>query len=70
MSAASIVGTQPTYTLQWQAAVGKAVGTANLAKNYVTIALDLLISNGLLIAAGPNPFRVDPDGHRFKSGLP
>jgi len=32
-----IVGTQPTYTPQWQTAVGKAVGTANLAKNYAAL---------------------------------
>jgi ABC-type branched-subunit amino acid transport system substrate-binding protein len=32
-----IVGTQPTYTPQWQTAVGKAIGTANLAKNYVAL---------------------------------
>jgi branched-chain amino acid transport system substrate-binding protein len=32
-----IVGTQPTYTPQWQSAVGKAIGTANLAGNYVAL---------------------------------
>jgi ABC-type branched-subunit amino acid transport system substrate-binding protein len=32
-----IVGTQPTYTPQWQTAVGKAIGTANLAKNYAAL---------------------------------
>jgi branched-chain amino acid transport system substrate-binding protein len=32
-----IVGTQPTYTPQWQSAVGKAIGTAALAANYVAL---------------------------------
>ena len=32
-----IIGTQPTYTPQWQSAVGKAIGTASLAKNYVAL---------------------------------
>jgi ABC-type branched-subunit amino acid transport system substrate-binding protein len=32
-----IVGTQPTYTPQWQTAVGKAIGTASLAKNYAAL---------------------------------
>jgi ABC-type branched-subunit amino acid transport system substrate-binding protein len=32
-----IVGTQPTYTPQWQSAVGKAIGTASLAANYVAL---------------------------------
>lgn len=32
-----IVGTQPTYTPQWQSAVGKAIGNASLAANYVAL---------------------------------
>jgi ABC-type branched-subunit amino acid transport system substrate-binding protein len=32
-----IIGTQPTYTPQWQTAVGKVIGTANLAKNYAAL---------------------------------
>jgi ABC-type branched-subunit amino acid transport system substrate-binding protein len=32
-----IVGTQPTYTPQWQAAMGKAIGTASLSANYVAL---------------------------------
>jgi ABC-type branched-subunit amino acid transport system substrate-binding protein len=32
-----IVGTQPTYTPQWQSAMGKAIGTASLAANYVAL---------------------------------
>jgi ABC-type branched-subunit amino acid transport system substrate-binding protein len=32
-----IVGTQPTYTPQWQSAVGKAIGTASLATHYVAL---------------------------------
>jgi hypothetical protein len=32
-----IVGTQPTYTPQWQTAMGKAIGTASLASNYVAL---------------------------------
>src|SRR5258707_6138973 len=32
-----IVGTQPTYTPQWQSAMGKAIGAANLAANYVAL---------------------------------
>jgi ABC-type branched-subunit amino acid transport system substrate-binding protein len=32
-----IVGTQPTYTPQWQSAMGKAIGNANLAANYVAL---------------------------------
>src|SRR5258708_5304891 len=32
-----IVGTQPTYTPQWQSAVGKAVRNASLAANYVPL---------------------------------
>lgn len=32
-----IVGTQPTYTPQWQSAVGKAIGTSSLATNYVAL---------------------------------
>jgi hypothetical protein len=32
-----IVGTQPTYTPQWQSAVGKAIGNANLATHYVAL---------------------------------
>src|SRR5260370_38829089 len=32
-----IVGTQPTYTPQWQSAVGKAIGTAALAANYAAL---------------------------------
>lgn len=32
-----IVGTQPTYTPQWQSAVGKAIGAASLATNYVAL---------------------------------
>jgi branched-chain amino acid transport system substrate-binding protein len=32
-----IVGTQPTYTPQWQSAVGSALGKTALAKNYVAL---------------------------------
>jgi hypothetical protein len=32
-----IVGTQPTYTPQWQTAMGKAIGNASLASNYVAL---------------------------------
>jgi ABC-type branched-subunit amino acid transport system substrate-binding protein len=32
-----IVGTQPTYTPQWQSAIGSAIGKAALAKNYVAL---------------------------------
>ncbi len=32
-----IVGTQPTYTPQWQSAVGSAIGKAALSKNYVAL---------------------------------
>jgi ABC-type branched-subunit amino acid transport system substrate-binding protein len=32
-----IVGTQPTYTPQWQSAMGKAIGNANLSANYVAL---------------------------------
>jgi branched-chain amino acid transport system substrate-binding protein len=32
-----MVGTQPTYTPQWQSAVGKAIGTAALAANYAAL---------------------------------
>ena len=32
-----VVGTQPTYTPQWQSAVGSAIGKAALAKGYVAL---------------------------------
>jgi branched-chain amino acid transport system substrate-binding protein len=32
-----IIGTQPTYTSQWQSAVGAAIGKANLAADYVAL---------------------------------
>ena len=32
-----IVGTEPTYTSQWQSAVGAAIGKANLAANYAAL---------------------------------
>ena len=32
-----IIGTEPTYTSQWQSAVGAAIGKANLAANYVAL---------------------------------
>jgi branched-chain amino acid transport system substrate-binding protein len=32
-----IVGTEPTYTSQWQSAVGAAIGKANLAAHYVAL---------------------------------
>jgi ABC-type branched-subunit amino acid transport system substrate-binding protein len=32
-----MVGTQPTYTPQWQAAMGKAIGTSALATNFVAL---------------------------------
>jgi ABC-type branched-subunit amino acid transport system substrate-binding protein len=32
-----MIGTQPTYTPQWQAAMGKAIGTSSLASNFVAL---------------------------------
>jgi branched-chain amino acid transport system substrate-binding protein len=32
-----IIGTQPTYTPQWQTAMGKAIGKVNLANNYAAL---------------------------------
>jgi ABC-type branched-subunit amino acid transport system substrate-binding protein len=67
-----IVGTQPTYTPQWQSAVGSAIGKAALAKNYVALqpyappqgAAYVVFKNALLSDAkqikNPQQYVIDP----------
>ena len=67
-----IVGTQPTYTPQWQSAVGSALGKTALAKNYVALQpyapplgnAYLVFKQALLSDAGqiknPQQYVVDP----------
>ena len=67
-----IVGTQPTYTPQWQSAMGKAIGNANLSANYVALQpyappqgkAYLVFNAGLLSdkkqISNPSPWSADP----------